>query len=263
MTDAAEISMEILKKNGWRQGCIVPEHLSRELLSHGIPSDADAVIVVSHDCDVTHHSLDSEPYVEVLIARRVEQLNGAFTDGKNPRKLHFEVVFSENVLQPMEACAHDRILVPRRLFMRSSPDGNRSCSSKTIEQIGDWLSRRYNRVALPDNFNDRLKPVQSKIKKLMKEGGVEISGLYLSLNLAELPDSENYQIAVIATMRMEDCEIPTKREQAELVLGQIETIVSECRGIEIVSADLKGEDEVSPHDLRLLTRWDTYDYLSP
>jgi hypothetical protein len=270
MSDAAEfaLSPETIKNSGWRQGCIIPADLYPDLAAYvkieEITKNADAFIVVSHDCDVTHCSFENEPYVELLAVKKVSGLNGLFTLGKSPRRLHFEIDIPGIEKQSMEAFAYDRLLVPRKLLIGKTPDSQHLCSPQTINQIKEWLSRRYHRVAFPDSFNNRIKPAQDKIKKeLKKEGGIYISGLYFVLEMNELPEAKNYQITIVATMRVEDYEDATRRNKSQAVFDRIEAFVSECEGIEVTFSELKGEDQVSLDDLLYLTRWDSYDYLSP
>lgn len=45
------------------------------------------VVVISHDCDIARLQ-EIEPYVEVIIGKKVNQAAGDLTHGKNPRKIH-------------------------------------------------------------------------------------------------------------------------------------------------------------------------------
>jgi len=60
----------------------------------GIPHDPDsgveALILLSHDCDIVHHDLTREPSAEFITMRRAGAPDGNLTHGKNPRRLHMD-----------------------------------------------------------------------------------------------------------------------------------------------------------------------------
>lgn len=76
------------RRTPWRQGHILSDESVLELQLVSPEKIADfAVVVISHDCDLTQPP-KHEPVVEVIVAQRIEKLDGNFTHGKNPRRLH-------------------------------------------------------------------------------------------------------------------------------------------------------------------------------
>jgi hypothetical protein len=48
-------------------------------------------VVSSHPCDVVALDLDKEPSVELFLLKVIEKIDGNFSFGKNPRRLHVEI----------------------------------------------------------------------------------------------------------------------------------------------------------------------------
>lgn len=76
----------------WRQGSVVPSEAAVNLqLVKPEEAEAAVVIVISHDCDLANDNLETEPYVEVIIGRRIDKTNGNCTAAKSARILHLEL----------------------------------------------------------------------------------------------------------------------------------------------------------------------------
>ena len=75
---------------GWRQGSFLGPKLAKLACDYAprkAPADrADLLVVSSHDCDIVNFSLEKEPVVEVLGARRVDagKIDGPFAGGVDP-----------------------------------------------------------------------------------------------------------------------------------------------------------------------------------
>jgi hypothetical protein len=74
----------------WRQGHVLTNASSVAL---GVLREEDAAValavVISHDCDLAQ-SPETEPAVEIIVARRVQAADGNFTHAKNSRRLHLK-----------------------------------------------------------------------------------------------------------------------------------------------------------------------------
>jgi hypothetical protein len=254
-----------IRRDGWRQGSILPELLHQELVAADIiPGrfSSGIALVLSHDCDITNRSLRSEPSAEIIVARRVSNLDGSCTQGKNPRRLDFEVI-EDNQTLPYRTCPDDRFRIPRERFLGWEPDPGKRCEGKTVRCLANWISRRYLRAAFPDEFNERLRDKRKTIKQVLQRRGHDLTAVYLSLNSTEeLPASAIYQVSVFATMRVDDYEVPSKREHAQEAVDEIAEAMHDCEGILLADASLVSEADVTLDDLLYMIRWDTYEYLS-
>lgn len=261
MTTTQESDRKSIKELGWRQGSILPADLVAPLPGNS-NNEEEIFVVVSHDCDVTNSSLENEPMVEILKAkiRSDKQSNGALLFGKHPRRIQFEVEISGETVYA-EANAHDRLFVQRKLLLDCTPDTERNCSPLVVEQVSDWLSRRYVRSAFPDTFNNRIRPAQRHIKKALSTQGQNITGIFAAMEKwDELPDNESYRFFVVATMTDDDYSDPQKREHAQKPLDKIEQRLQACDGIDVESW-LASEGDISIADYRRMRRLD-FDYLS-
>lgn len=63
-------------------------------------------------------------------------------------------------------------------------------------------------------------------------------------------------------MTVDDYKNAAKRDQASLVVNALELGFTDCEGIEVERADFVSEADFPLSDLRILARFDSYDYLS-
>ncbi|MGL5058541.1 MAG: hypothetical protein ACRC62_01070, partial [Microcoleus sp.] len=81
----------------WRQGSVLARKDFQVVGLTDMP-DAALAIAISHDCDIANDNLDAEPAVEFIFARILEQSNGNYTHGKNPRVLHLDYTDGEKLV---------------------------------------------------------------------------------------------------------------------------------------------------------------------
>lgn len=273
------------KRREWRQGSVFSPQLARDISKHRLLSQPrplgrfasllpwlswrrvplasdDILIVISHSCDLVHHDLDSEPYLQVLLARKAREPDGNLTYGKNVRRLQFDVQINGEEIA-YEALAHEVFRLPRTVLSGASPDDSRLLLAKEIDLLKQWVVKRYSRVAFPDEFNGRISKVSNKIRKLLKKQGERIEGVYVLLETdEELSAKDDYRISIVATMLEGDHDNPEARTEAESTLSQVEAHFGSCEGIEILETFVKSEAEFSLSDLRVFRRWDLHDDLS-
>lgn len=241
----------------WRQGSIVPHEA---LATHLHPTDPEALyIVLTQDCDILHHDYDTEPHIELHIARRVREADGNLLHAKNPRRIQFIAAD-----RTYEIKVNERCIVPRTCLLDHLP-GDLNLAESDIRAIVKWTANRYLRSAFPDAFNERLrtaKRAMSKIETAFKRDGDLITGIFLRVDpLEEIPPEARYEIIMRLTAREEvfdDREMEARAlELTEAVRRELDSI----DGIEIVDHALVSEAEFSLADARVTLRWD-FDYLS-
>lgn len=257
---------ERIKGLGWRQGSVMPVPLTAKLKDtsgHLIPlTENDVCIVMSHDCDVTHKSLENEPWTEILRATQAQAPDGNLSYGKNPRRFQFELRIGDES-QLMEVSTRDRFFIDRSILGKESPDENRTCSRKMAEHLADWLSRRYVRAAFPDEFNQRMAPALSQIKKALKHHGENVSAVLISCSdWTELTHDRSYDIVLVLLLPTELYDSPKLREKPQQALDMIQSAIkSKAVGINIVEGHLVAENGISYEDFKISKRLD-FDYLS-
>jgi hypothetical protein len=81
------VIVNTIKAVGWRQGTLL--HLKQNIdINANVTVNAGFYLVISQDCDLVHHSLTNEPFVEILPLTPIEKPDGNFQHGRNPRKIH-------------------------------------------------------------------------------------------------------------------------------------------------------------------------------
>lgn len=243
--------------HGWRQGSLLPPELVANLAAQDLlpaeSSDLD-FIIVSHTCDVIHESLENEPSVEVLVVRKIEQLEGNFSRGKNPRRIHFEFEGAT-----YEGVIHKRISLPREILLGSTP--RVTLPPSLCKLLGRWISKRYSRAAFPNAFEDRIRKAHGDFQKILSPASKHISGIYLLIEDAELPGDQEYEISIFATVPEPQAGNPLLMAKAAEALARLATRMNECDGINVFETDALSTRDLSLHSLEELKRWD-YDTLS-
>lgn len=254
---------ESIKIRGWRQGSILPDDLVDKLHADQALDEkhtkADAVLIVSQDCDLVNRSYDAEPYAEVLLFSKVPKVDGNLTYGKNPRKLQVSAVWEEMCF---ETSIHSRQSIARCMLEDYSPAPISWNTDPTVEIIRRWISRRYTRVALPDAFNQRCKPVLPGVEKKLRASGRDFSGIYIRLSTyEELEDSADYEVLLVGTMRIAVKDDTEKLLVLYEAMDEIEELLNLCNGICVVESSVIGEDEYTLDNLKDSQRWN-WDHLS-
>src|SRR5690348_8102621 len=103
----------------WQQGFVLSAPSAVALgLVHADTTDA-VVILISHDCDLLEPPA-TEPYCEVIVGRKIETINGLYTNAKNPRRLHLP--FSAGATHiAVELVATDKKSVKKDDFLSHAP----------------------------------------------------------------------------------------------------------------------------------------------
>jgi len=257
----ASLNAEKVKFNGWRQGSILTDGLVTELAEKSLLRDLDKTngkwVVLSHDCDVTNHSLTLEPNVEVIFGAMIDedQRDGNKELGKSGRVLQSAGSVVDGVETRLEFSIHDRICFARDLLLNHRPS-DLTLKIETVYRLAAWVAKRYTRRGFADDFNARVRPCVKKLPKKFKKNGDVVSAIYLLVDDDEKPVNEAYEIEVWVVMRTEDYKDLTKRDQATGLLNDLESAFESATGIDIKGTDVKSEQDVSLDDIRVMKRWD-------
>jgi len=79
-------------------------------------------VVISHDCDLAQKP-ETEPSVEIIVARRVEAANGNFTHAKNARRLHLECSI-DGATTYLDMQAQGKTEIKKTLLADHAPSAN-------------------------------------------------------------------------------------------------------------------------------------------
>lgn len=245
----------------WRQGSVIPLDLvPKKDLPVDLPQDA-RLIVISHDCDIVSPSYLSEPWLELLIARPIASLDGQFTHGKNPRKLH--ITAKENGSERFYALdIHEKFRTSRQCLESGPPDFSTTLEKSATQLVARWVGKRYSRPSFPNLFEARIPDrVRKKIRKLLKRDGADVKGIFLALTDAELTAADSYEVILRVVVATEAAEDDTREEVALRVVSELQALMNECDGIHVSDADLNTLREFSLEDFLATKPWD-YEYVS-
>lgn len=244
---------EALLKAGWRQGALFA---SNEWIQ--LPDDQEALIVVlTQSCTVVSSRLESDPHVEVALARRKESFNPKDQSalGKNARKLLLPV--TADGFQAVEIDINSRKLLPRELLLNFAPTGPQ-LSEHDARKIGGWMARYYARVALPNTLVDRIRDQAFEaIKKCLKahHDGGPLHVRTRSALIDWTPDDEEGPYHVRITMICHDQSASEALDRA--IGGKVVTEAGDEITVDVVSADATFISELEGR-----TRLSEWDYLS-
>lgn len=256
--------MAVSSPGDWRQGDLVRSADVVHVLGD-VPAQSGknhVVIVLSHDCDVSGSDFDREPFVELITGQVVDDHDGNLTHGKNPRRLQLDMSQSAASDALVELSIHDRHWVERRRLVGRHPDSDRGLSSDGRSTLRRWVAKRYNRAAFPDEFNRRIQPCESSMRRVLKQKGMDISAVWLSVSPpTEIQLPLEYDVQLWFTMATDDYDDESKRVRA-LECGQaVAALVDGCDGISVDFDEVVPEAEFSIESMRVLQRWD-YDDLT-
>jgi hypothetical protein len=195
----------------WKQGSVLAKENFPTLgLANEI--DADLVVAVSHDCDIANDNLVAEPAVEFIVARIVDEQNGNYALGKNPRTLHLDYRCEGEPIV-VELIAASKISIPKDSLEALQPDLNYELGSTHILQ--SWLAARYRRHALPNSLVDRLREVFRYIDKVGKQNSNGILSFRLDYDprKKELPPEEPYELSINIVYITDDESYAAKAEK--------------------------------------------------
>lgn len=172
----------------WRQGMCLSEESAQ--LFFGDLSSGSAVVIISHDCDLAQ-SPDVEPFVEVIIGRRVPQADGNYTNIKNLRRLHLPCTAGSQPVT-VELIATGKELISKQANDEASlgladhqPDPDVRLKPEELRILQMWLAARYRRAAFPDEFDRRLKSetkLAERLGRLCKDTGSDIAALFFEVD---------------------------------------------------------------------------------
>ena len=259
-----ETIQQRIQKLGWKQGQVFDGALKDVLVSHATEqfswvNEADACILFSQDCDLQHHSLQNEPFVEFLCAQSIEACDINLRYGKNPRRLHVEDRGGTFFHVQM---AH-RIRIPRNLIDENFPVSDKELTTESLSTLVSWLSKRYSRPAFPDLFNTYLsknKKLDNKLTELNKSFP-SIKRFFFKLDpFSEIPPTDVYNLEIRILLQGSSFDADLGLDKKEYIERVVEELFSGPH-IRIKDVCCSYENEITLFELSYYKIWDK-EYLS-
>lgn len=242
-----------LEENNWLQGSFVsPDDVAvLRSVSDEIP-DGCYLIVASQSCDVCAASA-TEEYIEFSIAWKLESVDGNFLFNKHPRCLHMKVIDnSKDEIGELyfELRANDKIRIKKEDIENAKkiqPFTDLRLNEQTVEQYTNWLAGRYNRPALPTDFERLLNEQWQKRKreKTTEKVNDYLLGIYVDVSPdRDICDDESYLVTLLFLITAETEKNAEIMQQVHNLSEQyIEAM--EKAAMKILSTHIKTETQVS------------------
>lgn len=263
--DAADVR-DKLWQLGWTQGSILPEVLRAEV--QRIPfaptaEDDEIAIVITQGCDAIQGDCAVEPALEVVLARPIAKVNPNMKVLKNPRLLHVDILASDGTRQPIEVAVWRRGFIDRRLLLDHAPATHWTLPADSLDLIILLFGRRYDRVALPDAFVERFRPVAARLEKHIERLAAEITGVFLRVDpdmdypADEDPEAHPYDVAMY--FMMSDALSKNDARQ-DAIYSQLKNdllpLVNKTPGLKAKPMSLMHPFRMTVGEFRDLTEWD-------
>ena len=262
------------RDNPWRQGFILSSDSVKalDLVYPKSPEDT-VVVVISHDCDLAQSS-DAEPYCEVIVGLRVDNIKGNLANAKNIRRLHLPFSGGEIELSA-EFNATDKKIIGKSVLINHQPATTIRLTRAELTILQNWLAVRYRRSSFADEFDRRIKNKDAKFYEkfvdIIKKSGTSLLTVLFDVNSGEEanragPD-DTYTLSILLVFNVE--EDPAEAESiARSAAERIEVLFRKCffvsgkwRDVELRDCDAVSEAAITLHAARLLKPWH-FDYLS-
>jgi hypothetical protein len=257
-----------IEELAWRQGSILPSELIAPLrFDAGLLPDGQYEFgyIVTGDCNVLHHDLVEEPVVEVIVGTVVEEANGTYTNGKNPRRLHIGAV-ADGKQVTLEFRAARRASLQRETLATARPGNGPTLSEAGRLLLANWWAGgRYLRPSFPNAFNDRVRQADKKrrIERLLKPHREHILGVFVVVYPdAELTSNEDYTVVLRMVITDEADSDPACRDSIDNdAYGPLIDLLRTGTGIQVSDDDLQSESDFTYADYRRMLRFEV-DHLS-
>lgn len=173
------------RQTPWRQGHLLPAEALQLIELPDADPPYDIAVVISHDCDVAQLPV-TEPMIEVIYGRRIDQAGGNYTHAKNARRLHLPITGGRSAAN-IDLIATNRALISKDKLAEYQPDISTvpTASERSILQY--WLAARYRRSAFPDEFDRRLGDtgIRERLTKILKPSGEHIAAIFFDVDGGE------------------------------------------------------------------------------
>ncbi len=254
---------ERLIELGWRQGVLLKAEdgwLTEN--AHYDITEGDLLLIVSQTCDLIQGSFENEPWFEVLCLHSMDRdPGGGYLGGKNSRRLEFSVDVDGTASRHWYALPYERHLV-ERTFLLDNRAPDTLLDSHNLGMILAWLSRRYTRVAFPEEFVKRCKAREKQLSKNFSRLNPLVSNVYIRLTpFEELSDEQEYTIELTLLMGAVDFDDPEKYAKCGEMAKSLEDQLNKCPGIQVEDVVVESSADLTIEGLRGYRDWD-YSYLS-
>jgi hypothetical protein len=263
------VDRDAIKANGWALGKVFSIDSAPalcELMLDEHKNDDQIFIAVTHDCSVISSSLENEPYLVYLAAKRIEQEHGLFVNARNIRRLHLQVETVDGV-HWYEVSMAARGFIARDTIVDCALDGRFNLSDESVSVLKRWLANRYISQTFPDKFNQLTSHlVKDSRAPLIRAFGSDIgkacNSIFLSLDpeSIDIPEGESYKVLVVLLFRDERA-VEVCREGMGAFADEVKSMLVSIDGLDPVEVYALAESDATYSQIVRMSRWQL-DYVS-
>jgi hypothetical protein len=199
-------------------------------------------IVVSHDCDIEAEAR-KDPFVEVIPITLIDKLEPRNSHTRNARTLDIEArETSSEKRQPIRIGAPDKQPIHKNSLWEREFVRPYTLVSEDLIELADWLSSRYRRAALPEEFGKRFSKIQDDFWKLIQNHNHDLSAILFYFDEGqeekECVRGESYSLSISLVF-------PAGRAKPEL-----ESLVEEIQALFETSYEDQSDEVLPEIELR-------------
>ncbi len=171
------------RDNPWRQGQVLKANTARQLqLAHADGQSTAIAVVISHDCDLAQPP-GTEPHVEVIVGRAIDNPDGNCTHAKNSRKLHLPFCTPQGE-EFVELVATAKMVILKEALLDAAPEADFTLTPDRCSILQRWLAARYRRAAFPDAFDERFDKtgLKERLTRILKTFGEHIPAVFFDVD---------------------------------------------------------------------------------
>lgn len=259
---------EIILGNGWRQGSIFrASDVPQDTQWAGGAKQRHLCIVLPYSCAVVADNTNEEPYVEVIRLAQERDPRPHWRHMQHARNLVIPIVnVPAQAYEFWRARMADRYFLPKGVLAEFSPSVEYLIEDEVLDQLITWVTKRYTRVAFPEEFNeicsDPMSAIHHHVQALTQDpvkvcAIVELEGIYIRIvKLADAPFEIDFLLITKDRSPSED-HLQVYEEIKEFILGVFEDL----DGTEIDRLDILSMYDISMGEMAQYQRLE-YDDIS-
>jgi len=252
-----------IQDKGWRQFSIIRRdaHDKLDEKYHFDNLDEEYLLIVTQDCDLLTASLAAEPFFEVIPMMPCESNRyNESLNGKVARRLKISLTAMKDIESSGYILfANKRFYIDRNILTEIDPI--EVIADENNKVIRRWLSKRYSRVAFPNNFDKCFSKKALKSIKKTLSNFKEAHSILISLNtLDELPVGQDYKITVAVMIKHQAYSHAPTYSKYNAIVDTLERQLNTLEGIDS-EVLLYSDADMSVSEYTEFLEWD-FDYLS-
>ena len=247
----------------WRQGQILSAQTTARLAAQlGIGDAAESIIlVISHDCDLAHTDLAAEPHCEIIVGKAVEidKIQGSYTQAKHQRRLHLSFTHGERKIAG-DFFASQKFFIKKGDLEGDDPDSSARLSPDDLSALQRWLTIRYRRTSFPTEFNNRIRPIENRLAKIMDRTGDSLTGMYFLVDRNQDVERDGkddpYALRIVLVENSQQDPTQTAKAFAESRFQILQLFKGQFkRGEKWENIELEGVEPSSDEKMTLRQSW--------